>query len=276
MIPMPTSPSGPVSRRSLLASALLTAGVAGGVPLVAPTAANATCSSIPAEANDNVITTVYRTALNRKVTSKVMLATFEAGWVESHMNNLACGDKDSLGVFQQRDSWGTAEQRLNVAWATNAFLDQAIPTDINHPEYSAGQLAQAVQRSAFPDRYDQAQAKANELIARARSLIGPSVRSGKAPDGPAVYSRGSGDAHVFVRGTDNKLYQAYYNGSWHWQSVGGAIASSPAVYSRGSGDAHVFVRGTDRNLYQAYYNGSWHWQSVGNGGSPLADPDTTS
>jgi len=53
----------------------------------------------------------------------------ELGWwmalsaalVETECQNLSYGDKDSLGVFQQRGVWGTAAQRQNVEWATAAF-----------------------------------------------------------------------------------------------------------------------------------------------------------
>ena len=99
----------------------------------------------------------------------MLLATFEAAWVESHVNNLNCGDSDSLGVFQQRPSqgWGSKAQVTNVDYATNKFLDQAIKNDKGFSG-TAGQLAQSVQRSGYPDRYDQAKAKAESIIAEAK------------------------------------------------------------------------------------------------------------
>ncbi|HIV56781.1 MAG TPA: hypothetical protein H9902_02380 [Candidatus Stackebrandtia faecavium] len=127
--------------------------------------------AVPPNHNDKVIKTVYSVAKKRNVTSKVMLATFEAGWVESHMNNLNCGDRDSVGVFQQRPSMGWCDPASlcrDVKHATNKFLDQAIPNDKKNPGYSAGQLAQSVQRSGYPDRYDQAKAKAQALIKKAK------------------------------------------------------------------------------------------------------------
>ncbi|GGO52149.1 hypothetical protein GCM10012287_35810 [Streptomyces daqingensis] len=125
--------------------------------------------AVPPNHDPAIINTVHDVATQRGVTEKVMLAAFEAGWVESHMHNLNCGDRDSLGVFQQRPSagWGTPEQILDPVYATNAFLDQAIPNDANNPGFTAGELAQSVQRSAFPERYDQAEGKAREMIAEA-------------------------------------------------------------------------------------------------------------
>ena len=47
---------------------------------------------------------------------KVRLSAFEAAIVESGVHNLNYGDRDSLGVFQQRPSqgWGTPAQVMNV------------------------------------------------------------------------------------------------------------------------------------------------------------------
>ena len=74
--------------------------------------------SIPPDRDLEVTKVVYATGVNLGVSDKVMLAGFETGWVESHMNDLACGDRDSLGVFQQRASWGSAEQRIDVGYAS--------------------------------------------------------------------------------------------------------------------------------------------------------------
>jgi cell wall-associated NlpC family hydrolase len=60
-------------------------------------------------------------------------------------------DHDSLGLFQQRPSWGTAAQRMSPAESTNLFLDAllALPDWATTPPWRASQL---VQRSAFDGR----------------------------------------------------------------------------------------------------------------------------
>ncbi len=144
------------------------------------------CPSIPSTADPNVLRTVYAVGRGLGVSDKVMLAGFEAGWVESRMNNLPCGDSDSLGVFQQRPSqgWGTPAQVMNVSFASNSFFTRAITVAANNPGYTAGQVAQAVQRSAFPSRYDQAEATARALIEQARQLQPPEPpRHGKSTVG---------------------------------------------------------------------------------------------
>ncbi len=64
---------------------------------------------------------------------------------ESKIRNLRYGDRDSLGLFQQRPSqgWGTAEQILDPVHATNAFYDalvkyQGYETRRHHEDRPAG------------------------------------------------------------------------------------------------------------------------------------------
>ncbi|MEV0276927.1 hypothetical protein AB0I22_11170 [Streptomyces sp. NPDC050610] len=130
--------------------------------------ADAACQ-VPSVHDAEVIRVVHRVGGDLGVGDKVLLAGFEAGWVESHMNNLACGDRDSVGVFQQRPSqgWGTPEQCMDVAYAANSFFTRAVTVDRGHPAWTAGQVAQEVQRSAYPDRYDEAEAKARALLEEA-------------------------------------------------------------------------------------------------------------
>src|SRR3954454_1911873 len=97
---------------------------------------------------------------------KVRLAAFEAAIVESGVHNLRYGDLDSLGVFQQRPqvkAWGTAEQILNPEHAAMMFITNAIRKNGGQ---SAGQLAQDVQISKYPDRYDAVQEQAHGMLVK--------------------------------------------------------------------------------------------------------------
>ncbi|MEV8066462.1 hypothetical protein AB0P32_10005 [Streptomyces sp. NPDC085995] len=138
------------------------AGIPGPLGNAAP--AMAYCD-IPAQRDIAVTRKVYEVGQRMNVSPKVMLAGFETGWVESRMNNLACGDRDSLGVFQQRPSqgWGSPEQVLDVDYAASKFFEVAEQMEPGMEGSTAGQLAQAVQRSAYPERYDQAEGTAVAL-----------------------------------------------------------------------------------------------------------------
>jgi hypothetical protein len=73
---------------------------------------------------------------------------------ESNLRNLAHGDRDSLGLFQQRPSqgWGTASQVMDPGYAATAFFTHLAQVNgwENLPVTTA---AQEVQRSGAPEAY---------------------------------------------------------------------------------------------------------------------------
>lgn len=77
--------------------------------------------------------------------------------VESSLINVDYGDRDSLGLFQQRPSqgWGTPEQVMDPWYAARKFFSSLAGLGDKRFEMSMGEAAQAVQRSAYPDRYGQ-------------------------------------------------------------------------------------------------------------------------
>lgn len=83
---------------------------------------------------------------------------------ESQLHNLTYGDRDSLGLFQQRPSqgWGTEEQVQNATYASEAFYAhlKKVPKWETLPVTDA---AQAVQYSAAPKAYAQWEPEAREL-----------------------------------------------------------------------------------------------------------------
>ena len=75
-------------------------------------------------------------------------------------------DHDSLGLFQQRASWGSRAQRLNPTWATNAFINAMLR---KYPRKSwmplpIGRVCQSVQVSAYPERYQHEVADARAIV----------------------------------------------------------------------------------------------------------------
>lgn len=112
-------------------------------------------------------------------------AAYEATLVEAGGQNVRHGDRDSLGVLQQRPSqgWGTRAQVMNPRYAIRQFIKRGQALQRRGFKGSSGQLAQAVQRSAFPDRYEQRDAEAEQIInrylgGRARASMGePSLGS---------------------------------------------------------------------------------------------------
>ena len=87
---------------------------------------------------------------------------------ESQLRNLAYGDRDSLGLFQQRPSqgWGTATEILTPSYAAAAFFRalQRIPSWETLPITDA---AQKVQLSGAPTAYAKWETEARTLADRA-------------------------------------------------------------------------------------------------------------
>lgn len=97
---------------------------------------------------------------------KVMIAAVATAVVESNARNLRGGDRDSAGVFQQRPSqgWGTYAQVRDIEYAARSFFTRAIREYRREPGQSAGAIAQAVQRSAYPSRYNAWAAEARDTV----------------------------------------------------------------------------------------------------------------
>ena len=134
-------------------------GAGGGSQQVGPRTWNAEQT----ENAQTIVTTVIARGLPKRA---AVIATATA-IVESELRNVGSGDRDSLGLFQQRPSqgWGTPAQILNPALATGEFLAHLV--DIANWEQSPlGVVAQAVQRSLYPDRYAPQEAAAAALVDR--------------------------------------------------------------------------------------------------------------
>ena len=103
-------------------------------------------------------------ARSRGLPDRAIVIALATAQQESRLRNLDYGDRDSLGLFQQRPSsgWGTAAQVQDPVYAANKFYDHLVTV----PGWDTGRLtdvAQAVQRSAFPEAYQQWEGMAQEL-----------------------------------------------------------------------------------------------------------------
>ncbi len=90
-------------------------------------------------------------------------------------------DHDSVGVFQQRQTWGKTEDLMDPTKAAGKYYD-ALTKVQGKDSMTVGQRAQAVQRSAFPDRYDQKADEAQALIDKvSKSSAVPVTSQGTVP-----------------------------------------------------------------------------------------------
>jgi LysM repeat protein len=133
-------------------------------PKSSPQATHGAVTPLNAEmaANARIIVSTARTL---GVSDEAIVIALAAAAQESSLRNVQFGDRDSLGLFQQRPSqgWGTPTQLLDPVRSTTAFFGgSANPNEgstnglLDIPGWTSMSLteaAQAVQKSAHPDAY---------------------------------------------------------------------------------------------------------------------------
>jgi hypothetical protein len=107
---------------------------------------------------------IAATAVARGLPARAASIALATAYQESRLVNVAHGDRDSLGLFQQRPSmgWGTQAQVQDPTYATNKFYDELVKVE-GYRELEVTQAAQAVQRSGFPEAYADHEADARVL-----------------------------------------------------------------------------------------------------------------
>ncbi|MYZ38803.1 hypothetical protein [Streptomyces sp. MnatMP-M17] len=119
--------------------------------------------------------TISAVGTTRGLPERAVTIALATALQESALRNLNHGDRDSLGLFQQRPSkgWGTAKQILDPVYSAGQFYDHLAKV----PGYSRLPLteaAQRVQRSGFPQAYAKHEPDAALLAA---ALTGRSAAS---------------------------------------------------------------------------------------------------
>jgi hypothetical protein len=119
-------------------------------------------------------TLISAIAVRRGLPARAASIALATAFQESKLRNLDNGDRDSLGLFQQRPSqgWGTAAQIRNPVYATNRFYDALVKID-GYRTMRITEAAQRVQHSGFPEAYDDHAADGKAL---ASALTGNSPR----------------------------------------------------------------------------------------------------
>lgn len=142
--------------------------------------------------NAAIIVTVGR---QMQVPERGLWVALATAMQESGLRNVNYGDRDSLGLFQQRPSqgWGSPAQVTDPPFAATQFFSRllAVPGWLEMPLWKA---AQTVQRSAFPTAYSKWEQFAARLLAEVAdnvSLASIDVcapRGGAAGPAPAPYT----------------------------------------------------------------------------------------
>jgi hypothetical protein len=118
---------------------------------------------------------------------------------ESKLHNLGYGDRDSVGLFQQRPSqgWGTTAQILDPVYASTKFY-QALQKVSGWQRMTLTQAAQAVQHSGSPTAYAQHEQPAQIVAAVFTGTAGAGL--GCTLDGPTFAAQSKGSRLLTTRG----------------------------------------------------------------------------
>ncbi len=122
----------------------------------------------PARAANAAVITAQALRLHMGIRSAVIAVA--TAMQESTLENLGYGDRDSLGLFQQRPSmgWGTPAQVTDPVYASDAFLNALRGYQAADPGWATQPLweaAQGVQNSGFPYAYAQWEDQAAHIVA---------------------------------------------------------------------------------------------------------------
>lgn len=113
---------------------------------------------------------------------------------ESNLINIDYGDRDSVGLFQQRPSqgWGTVAEIMDPVYSTNAFYDGLVKVD-GYESMEITVAAQKVQRSGFPQAYadhePEGRAFASALTGHSEHALTCRLRPAETPADQTVAER---------------------------------------------------------------------------------------
>lgn len=181
---------------------------------------------------------------------------------ESGLINVNYGDRDSLGLFQQRPSmgWGTPAQVTNPRYSSNKFFS-VLKGLVGRNEMSPWAAAQSVQRSAFADgsNYQRWWPSATAIFTKGLKKTGGGYKVNENLGGsggkhrPSKPGKGWSNTHDYRNGLGSPLY-AFNDGvvlesyaTTSGGSPGNGIYTAPNGLPYRSYGERIKIRGNDGN-----------------------------
>ncbi|GAA3377127.1 heavy metal transporter [Streptomyces racemochromogenes] len=227
--------------------------------------------------------TIAAVGISKGLPDRAVTIALATAMQESGLRNLDHGDRDSLGLFQQRPSqgWGTPEQIMDPVYSAGIFYDRLAEIK-GYTRLPLTVAAQKVQLSGFPQAYAKHEPDATVLTAAfgengtPASLVcsGPMPSAGDPEKVRAELVRAFGAPAREALGAGRAGAQA---GSVPEAEVGLRLkeGGGPAEARRGRAMAHWAVaRSKELGIARVSYDGSsWAagrdggaWQAKGRGG----------
>ncbi|MFF2195615.1 hypothetical protein [Streptomyces sp. NPDC058157] len=110
--------------------------------------------------------TIAAVGISKGLPDRALTIALATAMQESGLRNLDHGDRDSLGLFQQRPSqgWGTPEQIMDPVYSAGIFYDRLVEVS-GYTRLPLTVAAQRVQLSGFPQAYAKHEPDATVLTA---------------------------------------------------------------------------------------------------------------
>ncbi|WP_223256324.1 hypothetical protein [Micromonospora endophytica] len=142
--------------------------------------------------------TIAAIGIQHELPDRAVVVALATAYQESGLRNLEGGDRDSVGLFQQRPSqgWGTPTQIRDPRYAADKFY-AALKKVRGWEEMRVTDAAQKVQRSAFPEAYEK---WADESEVLTRALLGNATGAVVCTFGGDPAMRGEAAATALSRG----------------------------------------------------------------------------
>ncbi|MFJ8856112.1 C40 family peptidase [Streptomyces sp. NPDC102437] len=132
---------------------------------------------------------IVATGIQLDVPARGQVIALATALQESGLRNLDHGDRDSIGLFQQRPSqgWGTRAQIMNPVYSATKFY-RTLKSLKDWQDMPLTVAAQKVQKSGLPDAY----AKHETLATSLQRAIAPTLGAPAAGGTPAAAGLGAG------------------------------------------------------------------------------------
>lgn len=171
--------------------------------------------------------TISAIGTSRGMPERAVAIALATALQESGLRNIRHGDRDSLGLFQQRPSqgWGTEKQIMDPTYASGIFYEHLAKV----PGYSRLPLtvaAQRVQHSGFPQAYAKHEPDATLLAA---ALTGRAAATLTCQGRPAATTPAGGPAPVRAALARDFGRDVFQEAGATVDAAGSAVSPAPAA-----------------------------------------------
>ncbi|MDX5567019.1 heavy metal transporter [Streptomyces sp. ID05-04B] len=212
--------------------------------------------------------TIAAVGTDRSLPERAVTIALATAIQESGLRNLAHGDRDSLGLFQQRPSqgWGTEKQVTDPAYAADIFYKH-LEKVRGYTELPLTVAAQRVQRSGYPEAYAKHEGDAVLLAAAltgtSQATLACDGRSAATTSTTVTAATATGTGPAAVRAALRRDFgRAAHRGTDGKDTASPASSSSPPaeVPAVESGERTVMLPVTEDTAADGRSVGERGWQ----------------